>query len=177
MELKRLEVYQKEYRESSSATIEKGDAKYKEIYWTECTRSVESGQPIEFLKKSPMLCMLEARGEFAASVLAGIGDDREMRRAYFHLLCLAGKGRRCVRESDKQRDSHPGKSGKKPTRAETHGGHSKFSRRHILHVRSLKSMHTQSGSRHQTDDYTQRRQNGDIVNGRGAAGMLRQFSG
>jgi hypothetical protein len=32
MELKRLEVYQKEYRESSSATIEKGDAKYKEIY-------------------------------------------------------------------------------------------------------------------------------------------------
>jgi hypothetical protein len=32
MELKRLEVYQKEYRESSSATIEKGDAKYQEIY-------------------------------------------------------------------------------------------------------------------------------------------------
>jgi hypothetical protein len=32
MELKRLEVYQKEYRESSSATIEKADAKYKEIY-------------------------------------------------------------------------------------------------------------------------------------------------
>jgi hypothetical protein len=32
MELKRLEVYHKEYRESSSATIEKGDAKHKEIY-------------------------------------------------------------------------------------------------------------------------------------------------
>jgi hypothetical protein len=32
MELKRLEVYQKEYRESSSGTIEKADAKYKEIY-------------------------------------------------------------------------------------------------------------------------------------------------
>src|ERR1700723_2444966 len=41
----------------------------------------------------------------------------------------------------------------------------------------LKSMHAQAGSRHQTDDYTQRRENGDIVNGRGAAGMLRQFSG
>jgi len=41
MELKRLEVYQKEYRESSSATIEKADAKYKEIYSAWCTRSVE----------------------------------------------------------------------------------------------------------------------------------------
>jgi N-formylglutamate amidohydrolase len=30
MELKRLEVYQKEYRESLSATIEKADAKYEE---------------------------------------------------------------------------------------------------------------------------------------------------
>ena len=54
MELKRLEVYQKEYRESSSATIEKADAKYKEIYSAECTRSVESGRAIEFLKKSPV---------------------------------------------------------------------------------------------------------------------------
>src|ERR1700734_2549568 len=45
MKLKRLEVYQKEYRKSSSATIEKGNAKHMEIYWTECTRSVERGQP------------------------------------------------------------------------------------------------------------------------------------
>jgi hypothetical protein len=126
MELKRLEVYQKEYRESSSATIEKADAKYKEIYSAECTRSVASGQAIEFLKKSPWwqsttareiraklaptsfpahgsarsasaedsAHLLEAHGAFAASLLAGIGDEREMRRAYFHPLCLAGKGRR-----------------------------------------------------------------------------------
>jgi hypothetical protein len=62
MELKRLEVYQKEYRESSSATIEKGDAKYKEIYSAECTQSLETGQAIEFLKKSPTLGPYLPRG-------------------------------------------------------------------------------------------------------------------